>query len=352
MQPINKARITRLASLAVGISILVAFIYFVGLNSLVRVLLQVNPIVILAMVTVQLLGFALYSTAWYALIRSTDARLPFLTCQGITFASIFASYTMPSGIFLEAVRCILASKESGMTLGESTATVILHRVLYIVGFLATTSLAFVVLIFGGRVTTSIVFQLAAVPLLAVAGLIASLFLSLNPKIMQPLLDRVLRLVQPVLKILQKQARMNGKAGEFLEDYHTTFRRMLSSRMLIATSFAACLGDWACSVLILWVVLVAVGSSVSLWVVLVTGAIGEMIQMTPIAVPGMLGIYETAITASLSLFGVPVAVAASAALLSRIVTFWLDLPVAGIAAYHYGYKVIGPTSDRPNRNQTQ
>jgi len=37
---------------------------------------------------------------------------------------------------------------------------------------------------------------------------------------------------------------------------------------------------------------------------------------------------------------PVAVAASAALLSRIVTFWLDLPVTGIAAYHYGYKALG------------
>jgi uncharacterized protein (TIRG00374 family) len=344
VQPINRGRITRLASLAVGISVLVAFIYFVGLDSLVRVLLQVNPTIILAMVGIQLLGFTFYATAWYALIRSTGSRLPFLTCQGITFASIFASYTMPSGIFLEAVRCILASKESGMTLGESTATVVLHRVLYIVGFLASTSLAFVVLILGGRVTTSVIFQLAALPVLAVAGLIASLFLSLNPKIMQPLLDRALRLVQPVIKIVQKQGRMNGKAGQFLNDYHIAFRGMLSSRTHVAASFAASLGDWACSVLILWVVLVAVSSSVSLWVVLVTMAIGKMIQMTPIAVPGMLGIYETAITASLSLFGVPVAVAASAALLSRIVTFWLDLPVTGIAAYHYGYKALGATSD--------
>ena len=123
---------------------------------------------------------------------------------------------MPSGIFLEAVRCILGSKESGMTLGESTATVILHRVLYIVGFLASTSLAFMVLILGGRVTTSVIFQLAAVPVLAVAGLIASLFLSLNPKIMQPLLDRALRLVQPVIKIVQKQAKNERKGGPILE----------------------------------------------------------------------------------------------------------------------------------------
>jgi uncharacterized protein (TIRG00374 family) len=344
VQSINRVRVTRLASLAVGISVLVAFIYFVGLDSLARVLFQVNPAVILAMVTIQLLGFTFYATAWYVLIRSTGHRLPFLTCQGITFASIFASYTMPSGVFLEAVRCILGSKESGMKLGESTATVVLHRVLYIVGFLASTALAFAVLMIGGRLRSSVIFQLAAVPVLAVAGLIVSLYLSLNPKMMQPLLDRVLRLVQPVIKIVQKQAKMNGKAGQFLNNYHVAFRRMLSSTTHIAASFAASLGDWACSVLILWVVLLAVGSLVSLWVVVLTMAIGKMIQMTPIAVPGMLGIYETAITAALSLFGVPVAVAASAALLSRIVTSWLDLPVTGIAAYHYGYKALGATWD--------
>jgi len=330
----------RLCSLAVGVTVLIAFIYFVGLDALARVLLQVNPAVILAMVTIQLLGFTFYATAWYVLIRSTGHTLPFRTCQGITFASIFVSYTMPSGVFLEAVRCILGSRESGMKLGESTATVIMHRVLYIVGFLASTALAFFVLTLGGRATSSVIFQLAAVPALAVAGLIISLYLSLNPKAIQPLLDRGLRLVQPVIKIVQKQAKTDGKAVQFLDEYHISFRRMMSSRVHVAASFAASLGDWACSVLILWVVLTAVGSTVSLWIVVVTMAIGKMIQMTPIAVPGMLGIYETAITASLSLFGVPVAVAASAALLSRVVTSWLDLPVTGIAAYHYGYKLVG------------
>lgn len=343
VQPINKGRIMRLASAAVGITVLIAFIYFVGLDALARVLLQVNPAVILAMVAIQLLGFTFYAAAWYVLIRSTGHTLPFRTCQGITFASIFVSYTMPSGVFLEAVRCILGSKESGMKLGESTATVIMHRVLYIVGFLASTALAFFFLTLGGRATSSVIFQLAAVPVLAVAGLIASLYLSLNPKTIQPLLDRGLRLVQPVIKIVQKQAKTDGKAGQFLDDYHVAFRRMLSSRVHVAASFAASLGDWACSVLILWVVLTAVGSTVSLWIVVVTMAIGKMIQMTPIAVPGMLGIYETAITASLSLFGVPVAVGASAALLSRIVTSWLDLPVTGIAAYYYGYKALGQLS---------
>jgi len=106
------------------------------------------------------------------------------------------------------------------------------------------------------------------------------------------------------------------------------------------SFLASLGDWACSVAILWTVLFALDSNVSVWVAVVTISIGRMIQMTPIAIPGMIGIYETAVTTVLALFAVPVSIAASAAILSRLVTVWLELPITGFAAYHYGFKLLG------------
>jgi uncharacterized protein (TIRG00374 family) len=305
-----------------------------------KVLLQVNPAVIVLMTGIQLLGFIFYASAWFQLIRATGHKLPFLTCQGISFASIFASYTLPSGIFLEAMRVILGSKESGMKLGESTATVILHRMLYIVGFLASTALALIALILDGRILSHAIIDLSILPILAIAGLLVLLYLSLQPKRLQPVLNRILRLVQPLIKAIQKEAKADEKADEFLNEYQKGFRRMISSKFYVATSFAASLGDWGCSVVILWVVLVSLGVNITFWVVIISMGVGKMIQMTPIAVPGMLGIYEAAITTALSLFGVPVAIAASAALLMRVITFWLDLPVTGLAAYHYGFKFFG------------
>jgi hypothetical protein len=326
--------------LAIGVAALAAFIYVVGINELEKVLFQVDPAVIILMTGIQLLGFIFYASAWFLLIRATGYRLPFLTCQGIAFASIFASYTLPSGIFLEAMRVILGSKESGMKLGESTATVILHRILYIVGFLASTASALLALVISGEIVSSAIVDLSILPILAIGGLIILLYVSLQPKRLQPLLDRLVRLAQPLIRMIQKEARAEGKADQFLSEYQHGFRSMLSSKTHIAASFLASLGDWGCSVLILWVVLVSLGINVTFWVVIISMGVGKMIQMTPIAVPGMLGIYEAAITTSLSLFGVPVAVAASAALLMRIITFWLDLPVTGLAAYHYGFKLIG------------
>ena len=336
---INRRNVGRVGSLVLGVAALAAFIYFVGINELGKVLLQVDLVVIVLMTAIQLLGFIFYASAWFLLIRATGHRIPFLTCQGIAFASIFASYTMPSGVFLEAMRVLLGAKESGMKLGESTATVILHRILYIIGFLASTAIAMLALITGGKIASSAIVELSVLPIVAIAGLVVLLYLSLNPKRVRTVLDRVLKLIQPLIKIVQKEAKPEGKADQFVGEYYTGFRKMLASKTHIAISFASSLGDWGCSVLILWVVLGSLGASVSLWVVIISMAIGKMIQMTPIAVPGMLGIYEAAVTASLSLFAVPVAVAASAALLMRIITFWLDLPITGLAAYHYGFRLL-------------
>jgi uncharacterized protein (TIRG00374 family) len=304
------------------------------------VLVSVNPAVIFVMVGIELLGFVFYATAWYILIRATGHKIRFLTCQGVAFASIFASLTMPSGIFLEAVRILLGAKESGMNMGESTATVILHRILYIVGFVASIVLALIALTLERRIGASLSFELAVIPFVAILGLTALFFLSLNPRIVQPLMDRALRILQPVIRLAAKNNEIDIRSDRFLNEYHTGFRSLLSSSRRVAESFTASLGDWGCSVLILWIVLVSLGTTISFWAVVVTMAFGKMIQLTPIAIPGMLGVYETAITTSLSFFGTPVAVAASAALLSRIVTYWLDLPVTGIAAYHYGYKLLG------------
>ena len=262
----------------------------------------------------------------------------YLTCLGITLASIFAVYTMPSGVFLEAARCVLGSKETGMKLGESTATVILHRILYIVGFLASTTFALFALLSHGLTYVALL-ELASIPAATIAGLLILLYFSTNPRRIGPILNRLLRLAQPIIRLIQREGVVEGKADRFLDEYNFSFRKMAASRRNMVLSFVSSIGDWSCSVAILWIVLLSLDTSVSLWVVMITISIGKMIQMTPIAIPGMLGVYETAVTTVLALFAVPVSVGASAALLSRIVTVWLELPITGVAAYHYGFKLI-------------
>ena len=292
------------------------------------------------MVALQLLGFGFYTAAWYELILAADYQIRFRACLGIALASIFAVYVMPSGVFMEVFRCVLGSKETGMPFGESTASVVLHRILYIVGFLCSTAVAlFAILSIHATNSVSVV-ALASIPLATIAGLGILLYVSLRPRKVSPLLNRLLKFAQPVIRLVQKEAVVEGKADRFLGEYNQGFRRMVTSRRGMVLSLLASLGDWACSVAILWTVLFALDSNVSVWVAVITISIGRMIQMTPIAIPGMIGVYETAVTTVLVLFAVPVSIAASAAILSRLVTVWLELPITGVAAYHYGFKLLG------------
>ena len=335
----RRETISRVASFAVGFAVLLGFLFYVGINSVVRILLSVNPFVILLMVGLQLLGFGFYTTAWYLLILAAGYRMRYLTCLGISLASIFLVYTMPSGVFLEVARCFLGSKETGMQLGESTSTVVLHRILYVLGFIATTAFALFALLSEGMTSFSLL-GLASIPFVTIAGLAVLLYLSFDPKKIAPILNRVLKFASPIIKLIQKEAVIDGKADQFLTEYHTGFRKMISSKPPLILSFLASLSDWNCSVAILWIVLISLDTNASLWVVMITISIGKMIQMTPIAIPGMIGVYETAITTILVLFAVPVSIAASAAILSRLVTVWLELPITGFAAYHYGFKLLG------------
>jgi uncharacterized protein (TIRG00374 family) len=267
----------------------------------------------------------------------------FRTCFGIALASIFAVYVMPSGVFMEVLRCVLGSKETGMPFGESTASVVLHRILYIVGFLVSTAFALFAILSRNATDSMNVLVLASIPIATVAGLGLLVYFSWDPGKISPVLDRVLKLVQPIIRLIQKETVVEGKADQFLAEYDVGFKRMVTSRRRVFLSFLANLGDWSCSVAILWIVLLALNANASLWVVVITVSIGRMIQMTPIAIPGMIGVYETAITTVLALFAVPVSIAASAAILSRLVTVWLELPITGVAAYHYGFKLLGKST---------
>jgi uncharacterized protein (TIRG00374 family) len=320
--------------------VLLAFLFYVGIGTIVTTLLTISPLAIVVMVIVQLLGYGFYTAAWYELIEADGYRLRFRTCFGIALASIFAVYVTPSGVFMEVLRCLLGSKETGMPFGESTASVALHRILYIVGFLAITSFGLFAVLSGNARDSMSVLALASIPIATIVALVVLLYFSLAPRKISPVLDRLLKMAQPLIRRIQKEAVIEGKADRFLREYDDGFKRMLTSKRRMLLSFLASLGDWTCSVAILWIALYALGVEASVWVVVITVSIGRMIQMTPIAIPGMIGVYETAITTVLALFTVPVSIAASAAILSRIVTVWLELPITGAAAYHYGFKLVG------------
>ena len=337
----KKSSVVRLGWLLVGIVALLFFIDYVGATGLVLVISRVNPFAIVLLVLVELVGFLIYGTTWYVLIRSSGHRIGFGICQTITFASVFISFLTSSGFILESMRVILGSKEAGMRNGESASTVILHRAVYLITVLVSTATAMLVLSVRGWLPRAEAVQLELASGLLIALILLGAFLSLSPRFIQPLQSLATRIVRPIADRVQnlREREVSWSVERFLTDYENTFRRLLSNRRDILLTLFLSGGDWSCSVVLLWGILIALGHISSVWVVVIAMAVGEMVEMVPIPIPGMLGVYETSLTATLVAFSIPGPIAASAAILLRLVISVFDIPATGYAAYRYGYQIL-------------
>jgi uncharacterized protein (TIRG00374 family) len=259
----------------------------------------------------------------------------------ITFASVFISFLTSSGFILESMRVILGSKEASMHTGESASTVILHRVVYIITVLVSTVTAMLALSVTGRMPPAEALQLELASGVLMIITLVGVFLSISPRFIQPLQSLTSRMIRPVMDHVQRLQKHEAdwSVERFLTDYENTFRRLLSNRRDMVLTFISSSGDWSCSVILLWGGLATLGHITSIWIVVIAMAVGEMVEMIPIPVPGMVGIYETSLTATLITFSVPAAISASAAILLRLVTSVFDIPATGYAAYRYGYRVL-------------
>ena len=337
----KKSSIVRLCWLLVGVIILLLLIDYMGANGLVLVLSRISLIVVVLLVFVELVGFLMYGNTWYVLIRNSGHRIKFGMCQTITFASVFISFLTSSGFVLESMRVVLGSKEAEMHNGESASTVILHRVVYIITVLLSTVTAMLVLSFRGWLPRAEAIQLEVASGLLISIILAGIVLSLSPRFVQPLQSAMTRIVRPIADHVQRLQKhdVSWTVERFLTDYESTFRRLVSNRRAMLVTFFSSCGDWSCSIILLWGILAALGHVTSVWVVVIAMSVGEMVEMIPIPIPGMLGIYETSLTATLVTLGVPGAVSASAMILLRLVTSVFDIPATGYAAYRYGYHAL-------------
>ncbi len=328
------------ASFALGLIILFLFVGFVGFSDILNLIQTMRPDMLALAFGLNILSLLLYGLAWYVLILSLGGKIRFATCQGIALAAIFMYYATPSGLFLEAVRVVLSSKESNLNYGQTTASVVVHRILFTIGFISATALATLVLVTQHAISRSLLLRLGAIlaSALLLLGLIIYLVLKANK--IEKLAHRFLPRLESVIRRVSDDTSASSSEGflrTFVSDFDDGLRRIVRKRALVGLAFALVLSYWLSTVAIMYLIFEGLNHEVSIWIVILTIAIAEFVQMTPIIIPGMLGVLESILTVVLNGFGVPLGVAASATILVRVATFWFNLPITGLAAVYYGSK---------------
>jgi len=327
-------------SLIIGVALLAVFLYFVGFAEVIKTIRGVDPMLMFLAFVLDMAGLLLYGTCWYALLRGAGLKIRFPTTISVALAGIFLCYVTPSGAFMDMSRVLLASKESKIRVGDAAATVILHKIMFTLGFISYALLAMIMLLVTSGVSYSFFSGILAVALLVVAGISAMiLFVAKSDKLGRYAPGLFQRTKGFLYKVTGKYQHNVSSIGGVAADFKRAFVKLLKNPNALLASYGLSLSYWITSVLILYVVFLALGYEISIWAIMLTITVGDFIQMMPIAIPGMLGILEVVTTTVLVMFGVPLSAAASATLLARVATFWFDLPVTGAAATYYGAKYV-------------
>ncbi len=333
-----------IVSIVFGALVFIGFLNYVGPEDVFRTILSVPAAYLSLMIGLNILSLILYAFAWFLLVRATGHRLSFLSCQGISLTAIFTYYVTPSGLFLEATRILLSSRESKskMRFGESAATVVMHKILFTVGFVSLTVLSMIMLVLKNPAWGKSFNKIYVILVAALVGLVGISYLASNITKLTGLSKRLVTRLDPMMQRMSKSYR-NGSADYTIEDmlrkFEVAFAKMSRHRTGLLISFAVILGYWLSGVLIMYLVFRSLNYEISIWIVVLTLAVGEFIQMTPLLIPGMLGVLEAVLTAVLTSFSVPLTLAASATILLRIATFWINIPITGASATYYGAKYL-------------
>jgi uncharacterized protein (TIRG00374 family) len=117
-------------------------------------------------------------------------------------------------------------------------------------------------------------------------------------------------------------------GEKLLKERDQVRERLGARWPTALSVAV--GRWGFEYFALLITLYAIGADPNPWLVLLAFVFASVLTMIPFT-PGGLGFVEAGLTGALALAGIHAAEAVLATLVFRLVTFWLPIPVGGLAA---------------------
>ncbi len=123
-------------------------------------------------------------------------------------------------------------------------------------------------------------------------------------------------------------RFSGRLGGLMAQLRLVWERLLgisASRGDVAVSTTIHLALWFFGVLEVWVVLAAMGYSVTYAEALVIESIGQAVKGAAFAVPGALGVQEGGFIALGAIFGIPVDASLALSLIKRVADLGVGVP---------------------------
>ncbi|RWX74216.1 MAG: hypothetical protein Metus_0241 [Candidatus Methanosuratincola subterraneus] len=321
-----------------GVAILLLYLYFVGFWEVVQIILALDPRVAILAILIDVLCISLFTLSWKVLL--SPPGMGFLRSFEVVLVSIFGDMMIPTGsVSGEIVRITMTTKRSRLSIGEATASVVLHRLILAVTFCGVLGLGIILLAANGAMQLSSFYSFIAIGVSTIAVSLLGVYLAINSRKFERHICGLISRTAPLIKRLKRdydaersKERAVSALCAFQESITGARRRSLILSAAIATV------RYFLVALIPYVMFLSIGYPISYWAVLMVSIFVSMVQLMPVGIPGLVGVIEVSMTGFFMGFGVPAEIAASVTILSRLVMFWFELLVSGLTASYVGFRV--------------
>ncbi len=295
-----------LIGIAVLAAVVAAAMHFAEERAFVRLLGQIDAAWLLAAVALQALTYLAQAATWLTVLRRSGAPVSIGYATALSLQKLFIDQALPSMGLSGTASVVKALEERGAAKPAVMAAVAVDVSCYFAAYVLSLGAALVIFIAGGHASALII--TATVLFLVFAGALATGILVVSGRPAGRATRQLLRV--PVV----------GHMVELLRQADPHLAR--DPRLLLRATLLQ-LSVVALDATTLWVLIRALGVAAAPAPVFASFMLASLLRTVGL-LPGGLGTFEAASVSALSLTGTPVAVALSATLLFRGLSFWLPM----------------------------
>ena len=310
------------------------YLFHVDIVGIIQTAQTANPIVYFVAIIFGLLEVLFFTVSWRELTNYLSIKISLFRAYLYVWYGLYVDTLVPAqSISGEVTRTYLITKEKRGSFGKTVASLFAHRLLGMAINVIALVIGIVLLYFGGE-ASPLVFNLIVAVAVAITAIIAAMMLlSAKSKWTLKLIDGVAKFAQTITFGKWKLEKLKSQAVEITAHFHDAMGEFRSNPIPLTKSLFYLIITWFFSLSIPYLVFQSLGHPVSWSLILITYSIVLAVKAIPIGIPFEVGLPEAVMTTLYYAMGVSPELAATATILTRIITLWFRFFV-GFAAQQY------------------
>ena len=281
-----------------------------------------DPVIYSVAIVFGMLDVLFFTFSWRVLTNHLSIRIPVFRAYLYVWYGIYVDTIVPAqSISGEVTRTYLCTRDKCGPFGKVVASLYTHRLLGMALNVVALIAGIILLTFGGNVNP-LVFNALILVAAAIVGIISlMIILGFKPRWTLKIINFVANLAHKITRGRIKVEKLKEEAIGITEHFHEAMKEFRHNPKALAGSVFYLLISWFFSLSIPYLVFMSLGHPVSLSIIIVTSAIFLAVKAIPIGMPFEVGLPEAVMTTLYISMGIYGPLAATATILTRIITLW-------------------------------